>query len=202
MPKDYVHRAHDSSRNWRKPSGKKNSEKHKKHFPWLFIFIVLIVIGLGVGCGLYFYNQLSQKSDTPIVDQPTTIVKKTSSKHVVKTIEKQEAPPVHFDFYSMLPKNTVSVVSDTDEQVQSSAAKKSDYVLQVVSLSDENNVKAFETKLSEIGFRSKVVPVQRVQTKWYRLQVGPFSDVSAAQAARDTLSQQEISSVVLKFDRK
>lgn len=170
------------------------ARKTEKHFPWLFIFIVLIVIGLGVAGGLYFYSKLKDKIEAPTVDQPTTIVKKTAPQKVAK----EEAPPVHFDFYSMLPKNTVNVATDAT----ASADKKTKYILQVASLSDPNDVKAFETKLNEIGFRSKVVPMMRGQMEWYRVQVGPFNEMSDAKAARDTLSQQDISSVLLEIDRK
>jgi cell division protein FtsN len=194
MPKDYVHRAHGNSRNWRKPVSKKSPEKPKKHFPWFFIFSVLIVIGLGIAGGLYFYSQLKDKIEAPTVDQPTTIVKKAAPQKVAK----EEAPPVHFDFYSMLPKNTVNVATDAAV----SADKKTKYILQVASLSDPNDVKAFETKLNEVGFHSKVVPMMRGQMEWYRVQVGPFNERSDAEVARDTLSQQDISSVLLEIDRK
>ena len=194
MPKDYVHGAHGNSRNWRKPVSKKSPEKPKKYFSWLFVFIVLIVIGLGIVGGLYFFNKLKDKAEAPTVDQPTMVVKKTAPQKVVK----EEAPPVHFDFYSMLPKNTVNVATDAT----ASDSKKTKYILQVASLSDPNNVKAFETKLNEIGFHSKVVPMMRGQMEWYRVQVGPFNNRSDAEVARDTLSQQDISSVVLEIDRK
>lgn len=205
MPKDYAKRARENAQKWnetKKPKGKKSkSKKQKRSFPWRAI-LVLIVLAIGlVALIIYIKVHASDFSSSSTHQSPGAVVKKAKPAEVVqakpildKTLKKPKT--VQFDFYSMLPKMSVEVAGN-QPATPGNADNKVHYLLQLASLPNTDDAAAFQSKVNKLGFHSKIATVTRGDTKWYRVQLGPFDDIDKAKLARDQLHQEDVNGILL-----
>jgi len=121
--------------------------------------------------------------------------------------ESYQPPPAKFDFYKILPEmevpvkdwqmNEEAVESDTPPAVLDDAAA---YVLQVGSF---KNFEDAERAKAGLALRGISANVQRVvingQDVWFRVHVGPVSDMASLRALRIKLAELDVDFILLKL---
>lgn len=111
-----------------------------------------------------------------------------------------------YDFYSVLPEMEVVV---PEEEIKSSAAappplpteaaaNPQRFVLQAGSFRNNADADALKAKLALVGVRAQVTPVTINGADWFRVRVGPFSDLRELDGARQTLQANGISAIPLR----
>lgn len=115
-------------------------------------------------------------------------------------------PPVpKFDFYKILPEMEVPVKEWEMEQQAASAAPaqaldEGAYVLQVGSF---KNFEDADRAKASLALRGITASVQRVvingQDVWFRVHVGPVSDVATLRALRVKLSELDVDFILLRL---
>lgn len=111
---------------------------------------------------------------------PTDITKKTKPelKEVkeVKEVKKPEVKP------PVIPPKTVV----------KPAAKLAKPYLQVGAFQKQEQAQQHKAKLSALGFNASLKTIQKDQTTWYRVYVGPYGDEAGLTAAERKLQQNKI----------
>lgn len=117
------------------------------------------------------------------------------------TVKQDEKRP-GFRFYDMLPDSEV-VPPDVEEYSPGPAEKAVDYLVQSGSFRSKEDAERQRAKIAFQGLRASV---QRIDldsgSVWYRVNVGPFSSRSQANAAIDKLVSINIEPLVRKIPKK
>lgn len=126
--------------------------------------------------------------------------------------ESSEPPEEHkavFDFYTLLPESEVLIPEITEPSkpagsptasTSKPAASPSVYLLQAGSFRSSNDADRLRAQLTLEGLDVKTQKVTiRGNETWYRVQVGPFSNTSQLDQARQTLAKHSINPLPLKL---
>lgn len=189
MSRDYVK---SSSKKTKRSSKSKPQPKQIKRLPW-FIF------GLLTGLSFIFGNTMKDWVNEILKETAPSLVKKIPGK---KT--QQKKTDVKFDFYTILPEMEV-VVPDrktatiTDKSLPQ-VEQPGTYVLQTGSFKKIKDADKLKAKLALLGFSPSIqtVTINNKDT-WHRVRVGPFDNLAKLNNARTKLSENKISSVLLKI---
>jgi cell division protein FtsN len=177
MPRDYANKNRKTSKRLSYKPYQKSSLRKK--LSWVALILLMVILPA-------FIFSLS------------TIKKRSSQKIAAKQVKpvktSPETPePIHFDFYTILPKTTVDIPGENQVQLE----KHRSYLVQIASLKTLKEAKAFRKKLKKMGFNADIHALQRNHTKWYRIQIGPFDNKDFAQEIHDRLQERNISSLVV-----
>jgi hypothetical protein len=112
-------------------------------------------------------------------------------------------PRPKFDFYKILPEMEVPVpeweLSGKDDESETSLAPGT-YVLQVGSFKQFGDADRAKARLALRGISARI---QRVvingQDVWFRVHVGPFSDIAAIRAMRVKLIENDMDFILLRI---
>jgi cell division protein FtsN len=162
---------------------------------WMWLLAGL-VIGLAMA-GVVFYKGWAPKLRD---QQPSALPAATQAAPAIV-----ESKP-KYDFYSVLPEMEVVVPED---EIKSSAAQAAPlpaeasanpqrFVLQAGSFRSNADADALKARLALIGLRAQVTPVSINGADWFRVRVGPFSDLRELDGARQTLQTNGISAIPLR----
>ncbi len=123
---------------------------------------------------------------------------------------RQSAPP-KYDFYTLLPKLEVVVpgqnnpptkrihnASPPSVQLLRKIEKPGSYMLQTGSFRTYAEANRMKASLALLGFVSTISKVEVRGQTWYRVQIGPFNNLTKLNVARETLSKHHIASLALK----
>jgi cell division protein FtsN len=117
-----------------------------------------------------------------------------------------EAPKPRFDFYTLLPEQTMEV----DEEVETvepaadvskpppAAAAPQPYFLQAGSFRQQEDAERRRAELLLLGLEPKIEDSTVDSGRWFRVSLGPFESHDAVSKARGLLANQNIDSVLLK----
>jgi hypothetical protein len=112
-------------------------------------------------------------------------------------------PKREFDFYKILPEMEVKVPDweiSSPERKQHTDFGRGTYVLQVGSFKQHPDADRAKAKLALRGIRAKIHRVViNGQDVWYRVHVGPYSNISDIQAMRAKLIESGNDFIVLKI---
>lgn len=191
----------------RQPAKKKNGN------PMLIGIIIGLFIGLAVSLGVALVvtrgpNPFTERS-APANAQET----KGETKDSAKTVNGQAAAlddglnkpsnKPRFDFYNILPgKEEPATDQEFKQAAQNPSAdkEKENYYLQVGSFPAESDADNLKAKLAligiEAGIQTTTIPDKGV---WHRVRVGPFTNVDDLNRIRNTLTQNNLQTTLVKI---
>ncbi|MEW5942718.1 MAG: SPOR domain-containing protein [Pseudomonadota bacterium] len=168
--------------------------------------IIGTFVGLGIALGVALYIK---QGPSPFVDktkpaaQPTAGQKKTAAPD--STAADKAAKPAdkpRFDFYTILPGTEEPVSEQELKQAgqQSAGGTGYQYFLQAGSFQTEAEADNLKAKLAllgvEAGIQTATLPDKGV---WHRVRAGPYATLEELNRIRTTLSQNGISTSLIKI---
>tara|TARA_B110000503_G_scaffold104677_1_gene156186 strand:- start:47624 stop:48112 length:489 start_codon:yes stop_codon:yes gene_type:complete len=119
-----------------------------------------------------------------------------------------ENPKPRFDFYTLLPEQTMEVEGERDVETVEPAADVSKpattavaaepYFLQAGSFRQQEDAERRRAELLLLGLEPKIEESNVDSGLWFRVSLGPFESHDAVSRARGLLANQNIDSVLLK----
>ena len=112
----------------------------------------------------------------------------------------QSAPKPRFDFYTMLPEQTIEEDSPQAEPAAQRTASKPNeyYLLQAGSFRQREDADRRRAELLLLGLEPRVEESKGDNGRWFRVFLGPFESRSKMSKARSLTSAQSIDTLVLK----
>jgi cell division protein FtsN len=123
---------------------------------------------------------------------------------VAKPVKPEEGKP-RFDFYRILPGHEEPVTSEQLKQAAQAQAKSGApspdlYLLQVGAFQNPADADNLKAKLALIGLEANVEPTNLAEKGfWYRVRVGPYSNVDEINRARSLLLQNGVDASLVKI---
>jgi cell division protein FtsN len=203
MSRDYKHRAqsrdaHNRRRNSREGDG-------VGVFKWMLItaliisFVVFLVYLKSPGFQQSAASQETQ-SQTKKLAKPDT-----DNKVIAKQKPKEQKPqPPQFDFYTILPKKEVVVpdheIKTRTREEQFGKNKKASYVIQAGSSRDPKDADQLRAKLALMGIESKIQKAKVESVIWYRVKIGPYSQMGSVNTIMSRLQKNGMKPVITEVD--
>jgi cell division protein FtsN len=190
MPKNYSKR-----RPTRYSSRKKSSRGNGGLWLGTVLLVVLLVLGL------FYLKKLDHKAFTkhhPESPKKEAPAKAKPPKPTAVTVTPQTTPQPQFDFYTLLPKTQLPQPQVASPNKNSSSAQPISYVLHVASLKNENDADRLKAELTLLGFDVTLQTTTVNGTAWIRVEVGPYTSLTDAQADQERLRKNSISSALVK----
>lgn len=155
-----------------------NQPRHKKSNKGKFILLFALAAMLFSGGLLYLHHH------------KITQIKIAKAKELQQPTKKSTAAvQQQYDFYTLLPSSTTN---------PSTPIKAGAYVLQVASLRDKNAANEMRDHLKALGFPAFVQTYESNNIAWSRVIVGPYQTSADSQSAQSKLSDDKISTIILK----
>jgi cell division protein FtsN len=146
----------------------------------------------------------SASTENKATENKTTENKATENKatdNKTTTLPATEAPTQHFEFYDLLPKGEVKVPSASPSpQDDLPVTTPGRYVLQVGLFRDKQQAAGLKAHLANLGIDAQIgQTTAEGGEEWYRVHVGPFTNLEQLNHTRAVLSDNEIHAILLKF---
>ncbi len=115
-----------------------------------------------------------------------------------------EIPKPRFDFYTLLPKQTMDVVEEPVEPAadiskpQAPSAVPQPFFLQAGSFRGQDDAERRRAELLLLGLTPKLEETTNDSGRWFRVYLGPFDSHESVAKARGLLANQNIDTVLLK----
>jgi cell division protein FtsN len=119
-----------------------------------------------------------------------------------------EIPKPRFEFYTMLPKQTMELEEDVEtvepaadvSKPPSPSAAPQPYFLQAGSFRQKDDAERRRAEILLLGLEPKIEESSSDNGHWFRVSLGPFESQDAVARARSLLANQSIESVLMKRD--
>lgn len=114
--------------------------------------------------------------------------------------QEETAPKPRFDFYTMLPEQTIGDDDPPAESAKVRPASKPDeyYLLQAGSFRQREDADRRRAELLLLGLEPRVEESKGDNGRWFRVYLGPFESRSKMSKARSLTAAQNIDTLVLK----
>lgn len=112
-----------------------------------------------------------------------------------------QAPKPRFDFYTVLPEQTIEVELSPEEVARPRAtvsASSERYLLQAGSFRQREDADRRRAELLLLGLEPRVEEASGDNGRWYRVYLGPFDSRSKMAKARSLTANQGIDTLLLK----
>lgn len=110
-----------------------------------------------------------------------------------------EPPRPRFDFYTLLPEQTIDVEVDPGEIAKPRASGGGElYLLQAGSFRQREDADRRRAELLLLGLEPRVEETSGDNGRWYRVYLGPFESRSKMARARSLTANQDIDTLLLK----
>ena len=110
-----------------------------------------------------------------------------------------EPPKPRFDFYKMLPEQTIDGPVEPAEVAKPRAgAPQESYLLQAGSFRQRDDADRRRAELLLLGLEPKVEETNSDNGRWFRVYLGPFTSHSQMTRARSLTAAQDIDTLLLK----
>jgi cell division protein FtsN len=207
MAKDYKHRANNRDANKRRRNSPKNSGVGL--LKWMLI--TALIIGFAVFL-VYLKSPELQKSAPALVsnNQEKVTPAKSSSTEAINKASTAEAKkdnkpqPPQFDFYTILPKKEMIVpdheIKTRTREEQVGKNKKASYVIQAGSSRDPKDADQLRAKLALMGIESKIQKAKVESVIWYRVKIGPYSQMGSVNTIMSRLQKNGMKPVITEVD--
>ena len=200
MSRDYKHHTNSRDTQHRKRNARQSSPVGI--FKWMLI--TALVIGFVVFL-VYLKSQAFNKPAGQIAaTQQIDKAAKPEKKEAVAESKPQEPQPPHFDFYTILPKKEVIVkeyeVKTRAREEQIGKNKKTSYILQAGSYKDFEEADALKAKLALMGIESKIQKAKVESVTWYRVKIGPYTQLESVNSTMSRLQKNGFKPVVTEVD--
>ena len=187
-----------------KNAAAKSTAKPRAPGSWMS-FISGLGIGLVIAVGVYFLGndprRLPRSTGHPTVPEMEDT---DSSPGLDFEVEMERVlPKREFDFYTILPEMEIKVPDweiSSPERKENSKFDQGTYVLQAGSFKQHADADRAKAKLALGGIRAKIHRVViNGQDVWYRVHVGPYSDIASIRAMRAKLIESGNDFILLKI---
>jgi cell division protein FtsN len=157
-------------------------------------FATGLVTGALIGAMTWAFTHQGQHTPIPL-DAPKPEARKPPPEPAASS-----AP--HYDFYSMLP-NFEVVVPEKEHDVKrdlpaAKIEKPGAYVLQAGSYRNEGDAQRVTRQLNLQGIDAKVQRVALDADVWFRVRVGPISDLGQLNKVRHQLQSADVDALVIR----
>lgn len=115
----------------------------------------------------------------------------------------ETAPRPRFDFYTLLPEQTIDVEVDPAEVTaprEGATATGEVYLLQAGSFRQREDADRRRAELLLLGLQPEIEETSGDNGRWFRVYLGPFDSRSKMSKARSLTAGQDIDTLVLKRD--
>ena len=110
-----------------------------------------------------------------------------------------EPPKPRFDFYTMLPEQTIDgPVEPAEVTKPPPGAAQETYLLQAGSFRQREDADRRRAELLLLGLEPRIEETNSDNGRWYRVYLGPFNSHSAMTRARSLTAAQDIDTLLLK----
>ncbi|TXS93913.1 sporulation protein [Parahaliea maris] len=150
-----------------------------------------VLTGLGAALALYLVTLPPAPGDAGTEAAPVA-----STQPAAKT-----PPKPRFDFYTMLPEQTIDVDVDPAEVAQpraTASSSKEIYLLQAGSFRQRADADRRRAELLLLGLEPRVEESSSDNGRWFRVFIGPFDSRSKMAKARSLTAGQDIDTLLLK----
>ena len=114
----------------------------------------------------------------------------------------EEPPKPRFDFYTLLPEQTIDVEVNPGETAKNRTSQSTElYLLQAGSFRQAEDAERRRAELLLLGLEPKVEKISGDNGRWFRVYVGPFESRSRLTRARSLTAAQNINTLLLKRSR-
>jgi cell division protein FtsN len=111
----------------------------------------------------------------------------------------EQPPKPRFDFYTLLPEQTIEVEVDPGEVAKTRTTKPTElYLLQAGSFRQKEDAERRRAELILLDLNPKVEESTGDNGRWFRVYVGPFESRSRLAKARSLTASQNIDTLLLK----
>ncbi len=138
-----------------------------------------------------------ETAPTGVPSLPLQTRRKVTISSTTETATQQPPVTVQQKTTTMQQPKPATVPVPPVTQTQPSTINSNRYLLQVAALQRISDVDQLKAKLTFLGFNVSVEPFQKFGTIWYRIKVGPYLSQEAMQKARQVLTNNRLSSIVI-----
>lgn len=181
----------------------RNSASKKSGSPMLAGIFIGIFIGLAIALAVAVVIKgspspfLARKAE-PAANDKIPLTPATPAEKPADDKSKAAEKP-RFDFYTILPGSEEPVSEKDIKQQTPESAAKGQYYLQAGAFQSEGEADNLKAKLALMGIEATIqtatVPDKGV---WHRVRVGPYNNVDDLNRMRATLSQNGVSTSLVK----
>ena len=119
--------------------------------------------------------------------------------NVTSSAAAEEPPKPRFDFYTLLPQQTIEVEVDPGETARNRTAASTElYLLQAGSFKAREDADRRRAQLLLLGLEPRIEETHGDNGRWFRVYVGPFESRSRVSRARSLTAAQNIDTLLLK----
>lgn len=201
MAKDYKHRAQQRDVKTRRRSHREPG--YVGVIKWMAVTILLI------GFAVFLVYLKSPSLQKPATGQEQAAAGKSANAKAdaPTTATKVEPPkpqPPQFDFYTILPKKEV-IVPDHELKTRTREEmvgknKKASYIIQAGSTQAMNEADQLRAKLALMGIESKIQKAKVESVTWYRVKIGPYTQMSSVNTIMSRLQSNGMKPVITEVD--
>jgi cell division protein FtsN len=188
MAKDYAKARKPSGQRPRKTSTRKPAARGKARTMGWQLYIAGLLSGVFLSFLLYL-GTLPPTGDGAMA--PTA---------QAQTPAKSEPPKPRFDFYTLLPEQSVerTAAVPADTATPQSAKPAEYYLLQAGSFKQREDADRRRAELLLLGLEPNIEETNGDNGRWYRVYLGPFQSRSKLNKARSLTAAQNIDTLLLK----
>lgn len=195
-------------REYKSPNKKKSNGKSSPLFVGLLVGLLIGVV-LSVVLTLYIkgspFSETSNPEDSikPLADKKTDTKPSQENKPAKDQAEQAgENGKPRFDFYKILPSSETAISEDDikkNEQQTDQANQIVNFYLQVGAFQTEQDADNMKANLALLGLES-VIQTASLPDKgiWHRVRVGPFTELSQTERAKEVLKQNGLNADLIK----
>jgi len=192
-----------------RPKGKYAGQRRQKFDSrpgvglWKWMLITAIIISFVVF--LVYLRSTGPKQTTPTPSSESTSGKPGAENAVTAKEEKKpEVKPgpkiPQFDFYTILPEKEVVVpeheIKTRTREERVGKAKEAHYILQAGSFKTFKEADQLRAKLAAMGMESTVQKAKIGSVNWYRVKMGPYTQMPSINTIRARLRQNGIDVII------
>jgi cell division protein FtsN len=206
MARDYKHRAQNPDSNRRRNNQDSNPVGVLK---WMLItaliigFVVFLVYLKSPG---YQQSAVSQAGQIQQTTPEAKLIKgEEAQKASAEQAEKKQKPQApQFDFYTILPKKEMIVpeheIKTRTREERIGKNKKASYVIQAGSSQNFQDADQLKAKLALMGIESKIQKAKVESAIWYRVKIGPYSQMESVNTIMSRLQKNGMKPVITEVD--
>ena len=168
---------------------------------WRWMLITTLIISFVV---FLVYLGTNHKEAIPTALEVTANKTLTENSVAIKEEKKPEVKqgpqPPQFDFYTILPEKEIEVpeyeIKTRTREEHVGKAKEAHYILQVGSFKTITEAETLKTKLAGMGMESTIQKQKIGIISWYRVKMGPYTQMPSINTIRGRLRQNGIDVII------
>ena len=197
-----------------KNAGRRRRPAPKRGLPgWVWLLVGLF-IGLSVALAVYLEGggrkgpsqaPAAPPRPAPVAPEPRKEPQK-EARDVRKRPEEPVPPPPkpRFDFYTLLPEQEVVIpekeISGKPKQGVPQVEKPGTYLLQAGAFRKLEDADRLKASLALLGIQSNIHATTINKEQWYRVRIGPYTNLNELNAVRLRLREHAIDALLVKIN--